>query len=166
MKIEDDDQNYEIAAQATFNMFKLPVKTSFTIRQTDSQYVHSENKLIIKNKTTLGLNGIFDFIDENTLQNKNLTDDPLYEYIHIKDNKDNYWSVDNKGNLTANEKNPSKKTRFYLKEKGPNTQIFYTTGSTDLPLFVQSDGVLRLAFENEKNHSKTLFIIGNSFIKI
>ena len=161
---EDDGQNYEIATQGTFNMYKLPVKQTFTIRQADSKYVHSENKLLVKNKMTLDKNGIFDFISEKLL-NLNIELNPLSNNIHIKDFKGNYWSVDNKGNLTANEKNPSKKTRFYLKEKGPNTQIFYSKGSNDLPLFVQSDGVLRLAFENEKNHSKTLFIIGNSFTK-
>jgi hypothetical protein len=33
-------------------------------------------------------------------------------------------------------------------------------------LFVQSDGVLRLAYDNETNRKETLFIIGNSYQKI
>ncbi len=160
---EDDDQNYEIAAQATFNMFKLPVKTSFTIRQTDSQYVHSENKLLIKNKSTLGLNGIFDFEEEKSLGIKNLDINPLVQNIHIKDNKDNYLMADEEKSIVRiNKKEPGVDTRFYLKKNGRFTQIFFK----DRPLFVQSDGVLRLAYDNELNRKETMFIIGNSYKKI
>jgi hypothetical protein len=160
---DDDGQNYETAAQATFNMFKLPVKTSFTIRQTDSQYVHSENKLLIKNKNTLGLNGIFDFDDEKSLGIKNLDVNPLVRNIHIKDNKDNYWVVDEeKSSIRASKKEPGYDTRFYLKQNGRFTQIFYK----DRPIIVQSDGVIRLAYDNEINKKETMFIIGNSYQKI
>jgi hypothetical protein len=160
---EDDEQDYETAAQATFNMFKLPVKTMFTIRQSDSQYVHSENKLLVKNKSTLGLNGIFDFSDEKTLSIQNLEPNLLVKVIHIRDNKDNFWSIDqNKSTLRANKKEPSMETRFHLKKNGRFTQIFHK----DLPLIVQSDGILRLAYENEINKKETMFIIGNSYQKI
>ena len=160
---EDDEQNYETAAQATFNIFKLPVKTSFTIRQTDSQYVHSENKLLIKNKSTLGLNGIFDFADEKSLGIKNLDINPLVQNIHIKDNKDNYLTADEEKSIVRiNKKEPGVDTRFYLKKNGRFTQIFFK----DRPLFVQSDGVLRLAYDNETNRKETMFIIGNSYQKI
>jgi hypothetical protein len=160
---DDDDQNYDLATQATFNMYKLPVTKTFTIRQADSQYVHSEKKLLIKNKSTLDSNGIFEFINEKAL-NLNIEINKLNNDIHIRDSNGNYVSVDSKGNVKVNETKPSIKTRFYLKENGAQTQIYYS--GKDLPLIVQLGGILRLAFENEKNKSKTMFIIGNSFKKI
>jgi hypothetical protein len=157
---KEDDYDYTTASQATFNIYKLPVKRMYTIRQTDNQFIISESSLL---KKTNDIPGIFDFQSEIDVTNFVGMKDLTGKFIHIKDNKNNYWTVD-KSLLRANEKKPSEKTRFYLEETGKFTQIFYN--KTNLPVISQSDGVLRIAYKNEVNKKETNFIIGTSFAKI
>jgi hypothetical protein len=157
---KEDDYDYTTATQATFNIYKLPVRRMYTIRQTDNQFVMNENSLL---KKTNNIPGIFDFQSETEATNFVGIKDLSNRFIHIKDNKNNYWTVD-KSLLRANEKKPSEKTRFYLQETGKFTQIFYN--KTNLPVISQSDGVLRIAYQNEINKKETNFIIGTSFAKI
>ena len=171
---EDDNQNFNIANEATFYIYKLPVKTLFNIRQTDGLYVHQEKGLLIKKKNDLELNGMFEFINETDLINSNLQpDDSNKKYIHIKDNnkKGNYWGIE-ETTLRSNQSKPSTQTRFYLEKQltGGLTKIYFggsnsNNNNTNLPLICQSDGILRLSYNNEIDDPKTLFILGTSFTK-
>ncbi len=166
-KDDDDSQDYNLANIATFHMYKLPVTTAYNIRQSDNQYVKSENTLLVKN-TNIGLNGFFEFINESDINVPGIDKNVPVKIIHIKDNKNNYWTIGDKSLLRSNSTNPSEKTRFYLKESGKFTNIYYKNpkkGSNDLPVMAQSDGVLRLAYPNEIGKKETNFIISSTFTK-
>lgn len=166
-KDDDDSQDYDLANIATFHMYKLPVTTSYNIRQSDNQYVRSENTLLTKT-TDVGINSFFEFISEAELNVPGVDKNQPVKIIHIKDNKNNYWGVGDKSLLRSNLSSPSEKTRFYLKDSGKFTNIYYkntTKGKPDLPIIAQSDGVLRLAYQNEIGKRETNFIITATFIK-
>ena len=166
-KEDDDTQNYDLAINATFNMYKLPVTTAYNIRQSDNQYVKSENTLLVKN-TDVGTNSFFVFVNESELNVPGVDKNQPVQIIHIKDNKNNYLGIVDKSLLRSNLSSPSEKTRFYLKESGKFTQIYYKNpknGQPDLPVISQSDGVLRLAYPNEIGKRETNFIITSTFAK-
>ncbi len=164
--VKENDDSYKTFAQATFYIYKLPVKKLYNIRQTDSQYVRSDRGLLIKDTRNLNDSCIFDFVPEKNLP---ITiPDPLVEnFIHIKDNNNNYWVMDNNV-LKCNTRIPSIKTRFFLKKTKNSdfTQIIYGGDSKNFPVALSNDGVLRIAYENEINdNNKTSFIITASFKK-
>jgi hypothetical protein len=164
---DDDNQNYDLSATATFNIYKLPVETAYNIRQSDNQYVQTENTLLVK-KTSIGLNGFFIFVNESDINVPGIDKNVPFKIIHIKDNKNNYWSLGDKSLLRSNATTASEKTRFYLKESSKFTKIFYKNpkkSEPDLPVIAQSDGVLRLAYPNEIGKKETNFIISSTFTK-
>ncbi len=166
-KEDDDTQNYDLAINATFHMYKLPVTTAYNIRQSDNQYIKSENTLLVKN-TEVGTNSFFVFVNESELNVPGVDKNQTVAIIHIKDHKNNYWGIGDKSLLRSNLSSPSEKTRFYLKESGKFTQIYYKNpknGQKDLPVIAQSDGVLRLAYPNEIGKRETNFIITSTFAK-
>jgi hypothetical protein len=160
---KQNDDNYKTFAQATFYINKLPVRKLNNIRQTDGQYVRSDKGLLIKDSRQLLDSCIFDFIPEIKLPVK--LKEPLVDnYIHIKDNNNNYWVVDNYV-LKCNARTPSFKTRFVLKKNKEFSQILYGGDTKNIPITLSGDGILRIAYENEINDKSTNFIIAASFTK-
>jgi hypothetical protein len=170
--VDDDVQNYDYATQSSFYMYKLPVKTMYTIRQSDNKFVQSENSMLTKKTTNVGKNSLFEFVSEfdvkDNPENGQIDLQSDSSFIHIKDNKNNFVTVSDKSLLRVNETVKGDNTRFYLKPVGKFMQIYFKNpsySSMDLPIFVQSDGVLRLAYPNEISNKETNFIIGTSFSK-
>ncbi len=163
INITDESQNIQIANQATFFINKLKVKLLSNLRQTNGQYVHQEKGLLISNSDDLKENGVFEFINE-----KSLNDFPVTTgyFIHIKDYKGNYLGLDKNNTLRFNRKTPTVNTRFMIDESNSFIIINFGGDSANAPIIVQKDGILRLAYRSEYNSPLTHFIIGTSYKKI
>jgi hypothetical protein len=158
---EDDSQNFELANRGTFIINKLKVQGFTNIRQLDGMYVHQEKSLLVKKKIDLDPNGLFEFSEEKTLN-----DFPLIKenFIHIKDYKGNYWTVDGHV-LRSNQKTPNQNTRFIIEENDDVVKIIFGGNEQKLPLITQSDGILRLSYNTETESPNTQFILGMNYKK-
>jgi hypothetical protein len=163
INIIDESQNIQIANQSTFFMNKLQIKLLSNLRQTNGKYVHQEKGLLISNSNDLKENGVFEFINENTLNNFPVT---TGNFIHIKDYKGNYLASDKNNTLRFNRNSPSINTRFVVDESDSFIIISFAGDNANAPIIVQKDGIMRLAYKNEYNSPLTHFIIGTSYKKI
>jgi hypothetical protein len=160
----DDDQDYQLATQSTFQVYKLPVKRMYTIRKTNGIFFKPINKLIKATSHELDNDSFFEFINESdtTLA---IPGSQKYDYIHIKNKNGGYWTIIDQFKLRTTADKPGKFTRFYLDKVGSIHKIYYGGDNRSLPLFIQSDGIIRLAKTTEVNTSETYFIFGKSYSK-
>lgn len=159
---EDDVQNFPLANKGSFIISKLDVKTYTNIRQTNGMYIHIDKTMLVCNKIDLAPTGVFEFINEKMIAN---FDYSKLDFIHIKDSNGNFWSVD-EHIIRSNKTSPDKTTRFLIETSRGTTKIIFGGDDRRLPLIVQNDGIIRLAYNNEIESPRTNFILGNSYKKI
>jgi hypothetical protein len=163
INIMDEQQNIQIANQTTFFMNKLNIRLLSNLRQANGKYVHQEKGLLISNSDDLRENGVFEFINEKTINNFPVA---TGNFVHIKDYKDNYLGRDKNNTLRFNRNKPTVGTRFVIDESDSFIIISFAGDDSNAPIIVQKDGILRLAYRNEYDSPLTHFIIGTSYKKI
>ncbi len=163
INIADENQNIQIANQATMYINKLNVKLLSNLRITNGKYVHQEKGLLTANDDDLKENGVFEFINENTLENFPVA---TGHFIHIKDYKGNYLGQDKNNTLRLTNKKPGINTRFVVDSSDSFIIIRFAGDNANAPIIAQKDGILRLAYKNEYDSPMTHFIIGTSYKKI
>jgi hypothetical protein len=163
INIMDESQNIQIANQSTFFINKLQIKLLSNLRQPNGKYVHQEKGLLISNSDDLKENGVFEFINENTLDNFPVT---TGHFIHIKDYTGNYLGREKNNTLRFNNKKPIINTRFVVDESDSFIIITFAGDNANAPIIVQKDGIMRLAYKSEYDSPLTHFIIGTSYKKI
>jgi hypothetical protein len=136
----------------------------YTIRKTNGIFFKPINKLIKATSHELDNDSFFEFINESdtTLA---IPGSQKYDYIHIKNKNGGYWTIIDQFKLRTTADKPGKFTRFYLDKVGSIHKIYYGGDNRSLPLFIQSDGIIRLAKTTEVNTSETYFIFGKSYSK-
>ena len=120
-------------------------------------------KIFWTNSDDLKENGVFEFINENTLDNFPVT---TGHFIHIKDYTGNYLGREKNNTLRFNNKKPIINTRFVVDESDSFIIITFAGDNANAPIIVQKDGIMRLAYKSEYNSPLTHFIIGTSYKKI
>lgn len=163
INIMDEQQNIQIANQTTFFMNKLNIRLLSNLRQANGKYVHQEKGLLISNSDDLRENGVFEFINEKTINNFPVA---TGNFVHIKDYNDNYLGRDKNNTLRFNRNKPTVGTRFVIDESDSFIIISFAGDDSNAPIIVQKDGILRLAYRNEYDSPLTHFIIGTSYKKI
>jgi len=161
----DDNQDYQLATQATFNIFKISVKKMYTIRKTNGIFIKPINKLIKASSSDLDDDSFYEFINETDM-GLNIPGSKKHDYIHIKNKNGGYWTIIDQFKLRTTAEKPSKFTRFYLDKMDSINKIYYAGDDRRLPLFIQpDDGIVRLSRTNEVNTPNTYFVFGKSYVK-
>jgi hypothetical protein len=159
---EDDEQNFQLANRGSFIIYKLPVKVYTNFRQTNGMYIHAEGKMLVSKKIDLSPNGVFEIIEEKNIGN---FPSAKMNFVHIKDNNGNFWSVD-ESVIRSNKKIPDEYSRFIIENNRGTVKIIFGGDNRKAPIIVQKDGVVRMAYSNELDSPRTNFIMGNSYKKI
>jgi hypothetical protein len=160
----DDNQDYQLATNSTFHIFKLPVKRMYTIRKTNGIFLKPINNLIKAISNDLDDDSLFEFINESDT-GLIIPGSNKHDYVHIKNKNGGFWTIIDQFKLRTNAEKPGKFTRFYINKIGSINKIHYGGDDRNLPLFTQSDNIIRLARETEVNTPETYFIFGKSYMR-